>query len=57
MMIKVERKDWIDGLRGIAMLLVVSGHCIGGQVEYFAFTNSVKMPLFFAISVAQFRNS
>ena len=46
----IERKLWIDSLRGVAMLLVVYGHCIHECAEYFVFTSPVKMPLFFAIS-------
>lgn len=48
-----ERQLWLDALRGVAMILVVYGHCVGGNngwSEYFVFTSPVKMPLFFAIS-------
>lgn len=50
---QVKRRLWLDALRGVAMILVVYGHCVGGKGgwdEYFVFTSPVKMPLFFAIS-------
>ena len=46
----VDRKLWLDALRGIAIILVVYGHCVQGWTEFFVFTSPVKMPLFFAIS-------
>lgn len=45
-----NRKAWIDGLRALAIILVVFGHQMKGVTEYFIFTSPVKMPLFFAIS-------
>lgn len=45
-----NRKLWLDSLRGMAMILVVYGHCVSGWTEYFVFTSPIKMPLFFAIS-------
>ena len=44
------RKSWLDGLRAIAMLLVIIGHMVSGVKPYFLFTSPVKIPLFFAIS-------
>ena len=44
------RKLWIDSLRGIALLLVIYGHCIPSWKDFFIITSPVKMPLFFAIS-------
>lgn len=44
------RKKWIDSLRGIAVLLVVFGHCVPSWNSFFLLTSPVKMPLFFAIS-------
>ena len=49
-LINRSRKGWIDALRGLAILLVMYGHCITNMQEFFVFTSSVKMPLFFAIS-------
>lgn len=46
----VNRKLWLDALRGIAIILVVYGHCVQGWTEFFVFTSPVKIPLFFAIS-------
>ena len=45
-----RRKDWIDALRAIAMILVVYGHQVPEWNEYFVFTSPVKICLFFAIS-------
>lgn len=48
-----QRKEWLDALRGLAMLLVVLGHSIPGSLEKYFFvllTSPVKIPLFFAIS-------
>ncbi len=45
-----DRKEWIDVLRGIAMILVVLGHQVQGETAFFVLTSPIKMPLFFAIS-------
>ena len=45
-----ERKFWLDALRGVAMILVIYGHCVPGWTNFFVFTSPVRMPLFFAIS-------
>lgn len=45
-----NRKEWLDSLRGVAMLLVVYGHSVQGWTDYFVFSSPIKMPLFFAIS-------
>jgi len=45
-----SRKGWVDALRGLAILLVMYGHCVKGFAEFFSYTSPVKMPLFFAIS-------
>ena len=44
------RKPWLDGLRAVAMLLVIIGHIDPGTKLYYVFTSPVKIPLFFAIS-------
>ncbi len=49
-LINRNRKGWIDALRGLAILLVIYGHCSQGFKEFFVVTSPVKMPLFFAIS-------
>lgn len=46
----LNRKKWLDSLRGVAMLLVVYGHSVQGWIDFFVFVNPIKMPLFFAIS-------
>lgn len=48
--VTIDRKLWLDALRGLAMLMVVYGHCVRDWGEYFVFTSPLKMPLFFAIS-------
>ena len=50
-----ERKGWIDGLRGFAMLVVIYGHCLLSNSYtkwsgYFVFTSPFNVALFFAIS-------
>lgn len=47
---KLQRKDWIDALRAVAILLVVVGHKIQDVTSFFVVTSPIKMPLFFAIS-------
>lgn len=44
------RKNWIDALRGLAMLFVLYGHLVHGWNEYFVFTSAIKIPLFFSIT-------
>ena len=44
------RKQWIDFLRGIAMLLVIWGHIAPEQDLFFVITSPFKIPLFFAIT-------
>lgn len=48
--INSNRKGWIDALRGLAIILVIYGHCAPDFTEFFIYTSPVKMPLFFAIS-------
>lgn len=45
-----KRKLWIDSLRSIAIIMVVLGHQIPTEIDFFVYTSTVKMPLFFAIS-------
>ena len=49
-LINPNRKGWVDALRGLAILLVMYGHCVENLPVFFVFTSPVKMPLFFAIS-------
>ena len=53
---RTGRKLWLDGLRAIAMLLVIFGHLMPGRTALFVFTSPVKLPLFFAISGYLFRD-
>ena len=48
--IATYRKDWLDSLRAVAIMLVVFGHQVPWAESYFAYTSPVKIPLFFAIS-------
>ena len=45
-----ERKAWIDGLRGLAMLFVVYGHICNVVRPYSVFASPIKLPLFFAVT-------
>lgn len=45
-----KRKNWIDFLRALAIIFVVIGHQLDGDVFYYLFTSPIKIPLFFAIS-------
>ena len=45
-----ERKDWIDIIRGLAVVLVVIGHAAPESYPFFLLTSPIKMPLFFVIS-------
>lgn len=45
-----NRKDWIDALHALAMILVIYGHRVPEWSEYFVFTSPIKIPLFFAIT-------
>lgn len=53
-----ERKTWIDGLRGLAMLFVIYGHLCVGIPHYSTFSSPIKLPLFFAVTgyVFSFKN-
>lgn len=51
-----KRVEWIDFLRGIAMLLVIWGHVDRTHQMYFVITGPFKMPLFFAISGYLFKD-
>lgn len=44
-----NRLEWIDALRGLAMLLVIWGHIARTEHLFFLLTSPFKMPLFFAI--------
>lgn len=54
--IKSNRIEWIDLLRGIAMLLVIWGHVDRTDRLFFIITGSFKMPLFFAITGYLFKD-
>lgn len=45
-----SRLDWLDVLRGMAILFVMYGHLYNKQYAFFLFTSPIKIPLFFAIS-------
>ena len=45
-----QRKTWIDGLRGLAMLFVIYGHLCLGIRPYSLFSSPIKLPLFFAVT-------
>jgi len=45
-----KRKEWIDALRALAMILVIYGHRVREWNGYFVFTSPIKIPLFFAIT-------
>ena len=49
-LINRSRKAWVDALRGLAILLVIYGHCVKNFHLFFVLTSPFKMPLFFAIS-------
>lgn len=51
------RKPWLDLLRGLALLMVIYGHQVGGRYGYFLLTSPVKIPLFFAITGYVFNES
>lgn len=45
-----QRKAWLDALRALAMVLVMTGHAAHQVGPYFSWTTPIKIPLFFAIS-------
>ena len=45
-----KRKEWVDFLRGIAMLMVIWGHVDKTNHLFFVVTSPFKIPLFFAIT-------
>ncbi len=45
-----SRKMWVDGLRGLVMLLVIFGHQAKGFTEFSIYTSAIKMPMFFVIT-------
>lgn len=53
-----KRKEWIDGLRGLAMLFVIYVHILQGVRPISLFSSPVKLPLFFAVTgyVFSFKN-
>lgn len=59
MQISQKRKDWIDALRAMAILLVVYGHQVQWLGAFFTYTSPIKVPLFFIISgyLFSFENS
>ena len=50
------RKQWVDSLRGLAMIFVLFGHSVPRWNEYFVFTSPIKIPLFFAITGYVFKD-
>ena len=42
--------EWIDSLKGLAIILVVLGHNTGGENDAYHFFYTFHMPLFFLIS-------
>ena len=46
----IQRKDWIDALRAMAMIFVVFGHQAQWCDVFFQYTTPIKIPMFFAIS-------
>ncbi len=55
------RKEWIDGLRGLAMIVVVYGHCLLSDSyktwsAYFVFFSPFNVALFFTISGYLFKH-
>ncbi len=50
------RLEWIDLLRGLAMLLVIWGHVDRTDRLFFVITGPFKMPLFFAITGYLFKD-
>lgn len=45
-----SRFDWLDCVRGFAMLLVIYGHLLEDEIDFFIITSPFKIPLFFAIT-------
>lgn len=52
-----DRKAWVDGLRAVAMILVIFGHQAKGFIPFLTYTSAIKMPLFFVITGYVFNNS
>lgn len=55
MVIEKKRKQWIDALRAIAILMVMYNHCVQEEYDFLAFTKPITIPSFFAISGYLFR--
>lgn len=53
----MERKHWLDLLRGIAIIMVVIVHQIDHNIYWNVYTGHIMMPLFFAISGYLFNNN
>ena len=53
----MPRKEWIDGLRAMAMLFVIFGHQISGFTPFYVFTGPIMIPLFFMITGYVFKDS
>jgi len=59
MIIQKQRKEWIDALRGLAMIIVMVWHFsngVNGQYIYSVITAPIMIPLFFAITGYVFNN-
>lgn len=46
----ISRKDYIDALRALAIVIVVYSHCVSGWTWFFLFIGPIMVPLFFEIS-------
>ena len=46
----ISRKEYIDALRALAIVIVVYSHCVSGWTWFFLFIGPIMMPLFFEIS-------
>lgn len=45
-----NRKEWLDALRALAIIIVVYSHCVSGWLPFYLLIGPIMMPLFFEIS-------